>query len=493
MRIAGLLAITGLVAGCSAGPTPAGIDAPSAPPTPKPGTFSDAGVTQADAEVLPPDADGGGSHTNEQPLLRPEGSPGPAPFGNGSAPRPCTGALATGVAVLCVHPREPGRSSSIQGAIDAAKDGDVIQVAGGTYLENVTINGKALALLGGFSPDFSARALASHETTLRGDGTASTLQIAASGKANTVDGLTITGGGGNPSAARSGAGVYVENGTTTISNNRIVANRVAQASIHMTDTRGGGIVANGESAARVIIVGNAIEGNVSGRGAGIASTGMGSIVIRSNVVRNNRGYSDHGGGLFISSHDALITGNLVEGNQIGPASNPYGYGGGIYVFEPGSVARLAYNVVTNNVAVTVGSGVFIDNGAHASLDHEVIFGNRCTQAGGSAIAVDSTDESDLSRVTGSIVTIAHTTVTGHACATENHGDGILIGGYRSRATVTTSIFVDNGPAQFNLGRSADAAPAVSNSFTSGDPKFAGPLQHDFHLQPDSPAKGLGAL
>jgi hypothetical protein len=162
------------------------------------------------------------------------------------------------------------------------------------------------------------------------------------------------------------------------------------------------------------------------------------------------------------------------------------------VFDRGTSAKLSYNVVTNNIAVTVASGVFIDNGAHAALDHELIYGNKCTQAGGSAITVDSTDESDLSLVTGSIVTIDHSTVTGHPCtSTTAQGNGVLIGGYKSRATITGSIFWDNGPTQFNFGRSADLAPQVSMSFTTMDPKFVDPQMHDYHLQPGSPAAGFG--
>ena len=50
---------------------------------------------------------------------------------------------------LCVHPTGAGRCfTSIQEAVDAAKNGDRIIIRAGKYVEQVTINGKDLTLLG---------------------------------------------------------------------------------------------------------------------------------------------------------------------------------------------------------------------------------------------------------------------------------------------------------------------------------------------------------
>ena len=52
-------------------------------------------------------------------------------------------------ASLCVHPTGAGRCfTSIQAAVDAANNGDQIIVRAGKYVEQVTISGKALTLVG---------------------------------------------------------------------------------------------------------------------------------------------------------------------------------------------------------------------------------------------------------------------------------------------------------------------------------------------------------
>ena len=319
--------------------------------------------------------------------------PGYGPNDVGSVPvRPCTGARASGIAVLCVRPGDKTRTATIGAAVKAAKSGDVIQVSAGTYAEDVLIQDKALTLAGGFDEKFTKRALSTNETHIKGSGKNSVVRVVAEGKTVQIDGFTITGGTGDPGSARSGAGINSAGANATLSNNRIVQNRPTPASIHMTDTRGGGILANGSKRTVVSILNNVIDDNASGRGAGIASSGVGKLVVRGNAVRKNRGYSDHGGGLFIDSPDAEISANLIDGNEIGPTANPYGYGGGVYLHSVGTVVRMSFNIITNNVAVTVGSGVFVDNGAHATLTRELIYGNKCTEAGGAAITVDSTDD-----------------------------------------------------------------------------------------------------
>src|SRR5689334_15636681 len=85
---------------------------------------------------------------------------------------------------LCVAAK-PACFTSLQAAIDAAQDGDVIHVDRGTFTGGVTID-KSIALLGS----------GAGTTTISGGGPVVTIGLAGAATQPTVrlDGLTITGG-----------------------------------------------------------------------------------------------------------------------------------------------------------------------------------------------------------------------------------------------------------------------------------------------------------
>lgn len=130
---------------------------------------------------------------------------------------------------------------------------------------------------------------------------------------------------------------------------------------HRTKSHGG-IFASGSD---ITILNNVIRNNTSGRGGGIAING-GIVTIRGNTVQDNHGRGlingDHGGGSTSRPPQAEISHNLITGNEIGEDLD-YGWGGGIIVYGEGSNALLSFNTITGNYAPSVGSGVFIDDGA----------------------------------------------------------------------------------------------------------------------------------
>ncbi len=110
----------------------------------------------------------------------------------------------------------------MQQAIDAAANGDVIAVAGGSYPQNIKVSEKAVRLYGGYASDFKTRDPEANPSHLRGDGKDSVVILYESGE-TVVDGFLITGGGPCSVAApqRVGGGFYVYGGTPTISYNVI--------------------------------------------------------------------------------------------------------------------------------------------------------------------------------------------------------------------------------------------------------------------------------
>jgi Protein of unknown function (DUF1565) len=394
---------------------------------------------------------------------------------------------------------------TVQQAIDAAKENTVIAVAGGTYSENIRVQGKVVHLYGGYiggtkasyakgtAGNFTVRHPATKPTHfdpshLKGNGKDSVVTMTESG-ASIVDGFLVTGGGRSALAAPLflGGGFYINGGSPTISNNVIEKNQTCPPVKQEEEKLGGGIYANGET---ISILDNVIRNNVSGRGAGISAEGK-KVVIRGNLIQNNIGGGDHGGGIRLFSPNAEISYNRIVGNEVGRALG-YGWGGGIVVVnKPGSY-KFSHNIFTGNFAPSVGSAIFVDDGAVASLDHDLIYANACNPAGDGAVPPIYVD--GLAEKFGSALTMNHVTIAGHTCKPPVPGFAISVTD-KSKVTVKNSILWNNGGGDINVDATSKATvtytlsqkvqPGTGN--LSKDPLFADAAKHDYRLSSQSPA------
>lgn len=421
-------------------------------------------------------------------IPEPAGASGPPPadkvfnLGGTSAGQPCSGT------VRCVT-----AGQSIQAAIDASADGDTIQVQAGTYAGNLQIAGKTVRLLGGFPVSgFASRRPLANATILRGTGGNAVVTLDQAGT-SVVDGFRIRKGTGNLFYGGHGGGVFVNEGRVRVSNNVIENNEVCGPGD--TECRGGGIyVLNGDD---VEIAGNIIRNNLAARGAGIGVGGH-KVTIRDNLVENNHGTSDHGGGLYLFGELHILR-NIVRGNSIGQDVG-YGWGAGITVVEAGGVANFEYNRVTDNASPSAGSGVFIDEGATANFHGDLVYANGCGVYN-TGVYVDGSYDGR-----GSIARFTNVTIASHPCP-DDYPHGLFAEG-GSRVVVTNSVFFGNGSTDAGYFDCTDpdvqsCAKAMTPTTLSitysllkgfrggnnirGNPLFADAASGDYHLLPGSPA------
>ena len=116
----------------------------------------------------------------------------------------------------------PGES--IQAAIDAASNGDEIEVAPGMYNEAINFNGKAVRMYSLFGPEV---------TTIDANGIAGAyhvVQCISGEDANTIlEGFTITGGNANGTDSDEyGGGMYCDNSSPTVTNCKFTSNRATR-------------------------------------------------------------------------------------------------------------------------------------------------------------------------------------------------------------------------------------------------------------------------
>jgi parallel beta-helix repeat protein len=321
----------------------------------------------------------------------------------------------------------PQQQPTIQAGIDAASNGDTVQVSSGAYVENISFNGKAITVTSVAGPRM---------TTIDGGQINSVVTFDSGETTNSIlrgftiqNGAATQGGGGilidqssptiekniienNTACGGGGGGVYVESSSAVVKNNIIRNNAQGSCSGGLG---GGGIALSGAGAAQII--GNTIEKNTwdSADGGGISINGAGIPTIMNNVIFGNYAYGDGGGISDDNGESELIIQNLIVGNSAS-------HGAGIYLaVSEGQVGPLLINnTVANNVATVEGSALYaqgFDN--QVELYNNIFIGSQ----GGDAVYCDSGyDQVPPWFINNDVYTHGGTGLQG-TCASENGVQG----------------------------------------------------------------------
>ena len=235
---------------------------------------------------------------------------------------------------------------NIQAAVDAASDGDVIQIFPGLYSESVEIIDKALVI---------QKAINSKAGNVIIDGcgldTETIIYVGPNNHGTTISGITVQ---NSP-----GRGLWIEN-----------CNDVSVSDCTIQNNSSGGIVCSpGDN---TFISNCKILNNTGGNGIAIKYGRIDSCLIEGNIQGSSGSY---GGGIRVDSGNITVTNSII-------ANNHFGGGGGISMY--GSTIN-----VVNSTLVDNSCGAIRINGGSFEIENSILWGNDNMVCGGTTAFINN--------------------------------------------------------------------------------------------------------
>ncbi len=381
----------------------------------------------------------------------------------------------------------PGDFATIQAAIDAAVDGDTIDVAAGTYLEVIDFLGK----------DIHVRAISGPDMTTIDAESADAVVRFANGEPSTaiLEGFTIANGQTGFLAPGNGGGIAIEGASPTVRGNHIIDN--------VTPWFGAGIYVNGGAPT---IEDNTIESNgffclIADAPCGL---GAGIYVEEATVLLvGNRFYSNvapsQGGAVFTGTNaNVTLVNNVIDGNS-------GGLGGGV-VAGPDSVVDMFNNLIVDNTAFGYSTllgpidgfagGVWAREDSTVTMNSNTIAGNAAsgfigTETTGGGLLVETADFSAVNMIVWNNTAAVDPQIAAGSVLDISYSD--VDGGYSGVGNLDVDpLFVSGPEGEFYLSQVAAGQVTTSECVDAGDPAEAlilGTTRTDH--EPDSNEGDLG--
>jgi hypothetical protein len=366
--------------------------------------------------------------------------------------------------------------TSIQVAINAADDGDTIDLAAETYTETITLN-KSIDIVGEGAKQTILQAAGPEQIA------ASRVVTVTAGISTTIQGVTIRNGF---IAEQNGGGIH-NSGTLTLTESTISNNSVYMGG-------GGGIYNQGH----LVIFDSVIKNNDVQFGSGGGIYNIADGLVFENVTFNHNRAEVSGGGMVCGGRHHTFTNLSFTRNS----SGDYGGGGGLVIIN--SNPKITNAVFRSNAADYgegfIGGGGILNINSNPTLTNIIFQGNSAEYTNGGAISnIDSQP------------TLMNVSISGNT--TSLNGGGIY--NQNSNITITNSIIWDNfssaitGTAATSI-YNVDSTSIISYTLVQGsggsdnwdptlgtdagnnldaDPSFVS--NSDLHLQAGSPAINAG--